>query len=52
MTKETLLMQYQSKCQMALKSVVNISKPFEKNLHGYHEIIHDYTKSYKFSSIR
>ena len=30
MTKETLLMQYQSECQMALKSVVNISKPFEK----------------------
>ena len=30
MTKETLLIQYQSECQMALKSVVNISKPFEK----------------------
>lgn len=30
MTKETLLMQYQSECQSALKSVVNIIKPFEK----------------------
>lgn len=30
MTKETLLMQYQSECRTALKSVVNISKPFEK----------------------
>lgn len=30
MTKVTLLMQYQSECQSALKSVVNISKPFEK----------------------
>jgi hypothetical protein len=30
MTKETLLMQYQSECQKALKSVPNISKPFEK----------------------
>ena len=30
MTKETLLMQYQSECLSALKSVVNIQKPFEK----------------------
>ena len=30
MTKETLLMQYQSECLSALKSVVNIHKPFEK----------------------
>lgn len=30
MTKETLLMQYQSESRTALKSVVNISKPFEK----------------------
>ena len=30
MTKETLLMQYQSECRTALKSVVNLSKPFEK----------------------
>lgn len=30
MTKETLLMQYQSEYQTALKSVVNIRKPFEK----------------------
>lgn len=30
MTRETLLMQYQSECLSALKSVVNIHKPFEK----------------------
>ena len=30
MAKETLLMQYQSECLSALKSVVNIHKPFEK----------------------
>ena len=30
MTKETLLMQYQSECLSALKSVANIQKPFEK----------------------
>ena len=30
MTKETLLMQYQSECLSALKSVANIHKPFEK----------------------
>ena len=30
MTKETLLMQYQFECLSALKSVVNIQKPFEK----------------------
>lgn len=30
MTKEILLMQYQSECRSALKSVVNICKPFEK----------------------
>ena len=30
MTKETLLMQYQSECLLALKSVANIHKPFEK----------------------
>ena len=30
MTKETLLMQYQFECLAALKSVVNIQKPFEK----------------------
>ena len=30
MTKETLLMQYQSECLSALKSVVNVQKPFEK----------------------
>ena len=30
MTKETLLMQYQSECLTALKSAVKISKPFEK----------------------
>ena len=30
MTIETLLMQYQSECQKALKSVVNIHKTFEK----------------------
>lgn len=30
MTKETFLMQYQSECLSALKSVVNIRKPFEK----------------------
>lgn len=30
MTKEELLMQYQSECLSALKSVVNIHKPFEK----------------------
>ena len=31
MTKETLLMQYQSECRSALKSVVNIRKPFEND---------------------
>ena len=30
MTKETLLMQYQSECLSALKSMANIHKPFEK----------------------
>lgn len=30
MTKETLIMQCQSECLTALKSVVNIHKPFEK----------------------
>ena len=30
MAKETLLIQYQSECLSALKSVVNIHKPFEK----------------------
>ena len=30
MTKETLLMQYQSECLEALKSAAKISKPFEK----------------------
>ena len=30
MIKETLLMQYQSECLSALKSVANIHKPFEK----------------------
>lgn len=30
MTKETLLMQYRSECQTALKSVVNISETFKK----------------------
>ena len=30
MTKETLLMQYQSECLSALKSIANIHKPFEK----------------------
>ena len=30
MTKEILLMQYQSECLSALKSVANIQKPFEK----------------------
>ena len=30
MTKETFLMQYQSECLSALKSVANIHKPFEK----------------------
>ena len=30
MAKETLLMQYQSECLSALKSVANIHKPFEK----------------------
>ena len=30
MTKETLLMQYQSECLSALKSTANIHKPFEK----------------------
>ena len=28
--KETLLMQYQSECLSALKSMANIHKPFEK----------------------
>ena len=32
MTKETLLMQYQSECFEALKSVSKVSKPFEKVL--------------------
>lgn len=31
MIKETLLMQYQSECRSALKSVVNIRKPFEND---------------------
>ena len=30
MTKESLLMQYQSECRNALESVVNISKSFQK----------------------
>ena len=30
MAKETLLMQYQSECLSALKSIANIHKPFEK----------------------
>ena len=30
MTKETLLMQYQSECLSAIKSTANIHKPFEK----------------------
>lgn len=30
MAKKSLLMQYQSECQEALKSVANIHKPFEK----------------------
>ena len=30
MAKETLLIQYQSECLSALKSVANIHKPFEK----------------------
>ena len=30
MTRESILMQYQSECLEALKSVANISKPFEK----------------------
>ena len=30
MTKETLLMQYQSECLSALKSMANIHKPFSK----------------------
>lgn len=30
MTRESILMQYQSECQEALKSVANVSKPFEK----------------------
>ena len=39
MNKETLLMQYQSECLSALKSMANIHKPFEKNVYGHHEII-------------
>ena len=30
MTRESILMQYQSECLEALKSVANIGKPFEK----------------------
>ena len=30
MTRESILMQYQSECLEALKSVANIRKPFEK----------------------
>ena len=30
MNKETLLMQYQSECLSALKSMANIHNPFEK----------------------
>ena len=30
MTKESLLMQYQSECRNALESTVNISKSFQK----------------------
>ena len=30
MTKESLLMQYQSECRNALESAVNISKSFQK----------------------
>ena len=37
-------MQYQFECLAALKSVVNIQKPFEKNVHGHHEIIHGYPR--------
>ena len=51
MAKETLLMQYQSECLSALKSVVNIHKPFEKIVHGHHEIIHGHPGSYKFPPI-
>lgn len=36
MTKETLLMQYQSECLSALKSVVNIHKHFEKTFMDRH----------------
>ena len=51
MTKETLLMQYQSESLSALKSVANVHKPFEKNVHGHHEIIHGHPRSYEFPSI-
>ena len=49
--KETLLMLCQSECLSALKSMANIHKPFEKNVHGHHEIIYGHPRSYKLPSI-
>lgn len=44
-------MQCQSECQTALRLIANISKPFEKRLYGYPEIIYGDTKLYNFPSI-
>ncbi len=44
-------MQYQSECLSALKSVANIHKPFEKSVHGHHEIIHGHPRSYKLPQL-
>ena len=55
MTKETLLMQYQSECLSALKSMANIHKPFEKTFMDtmklFMAIPDRINRSYKLSSI-
>ncbi len=50
MTKETLLMQYQSECLSNIKSVVDIQNLL-KNVHGCNEIIYGYPCSYKLPPI-
>ena len=51
MTKETLLMQYQSECLSALKSIVNIHKPFEKTFMDTMKLFMAIPRSYKLPPI-